>query len=283
MKTRYLKLHLFPFNSFHKPRPYCPIPSSRVNNQMDSGVIAPPKSRNPFKIVAHYIKNDPFARVSFMFGGVVLTVLLIIEAFIPKQPKKIKPQIAVLPPTVGHFTVNREKEMSKLLSFCPSVISLKPSVVMVTGPSGSGKTNLASQFVPRFTSVSAPLISKKESMKPIVMYIDASNSHLFEQSIRYAARSLGLKSSEVYSTGNNREQALETIFKKLGDQKAKWLLVFDGVNDTSVSSLIQNVMKKFVVSNRKFRKGYILITSSNSLQMESSSLTASDQLSLDKG
>lgn len=213
-------------------------------------------SRNPFKRVAHYIRNDPFARVSLLFGGTVLVVLLVIESFIPKRKKKIKPQVAILPPHVLHTTVPREKELSSLAASLPSVFAQKPSVVIVTGPSGSGKTELTHQFISHFIEASVPLVSRKESSKPIVVYLDATKPHLFDQSILYAAGSLGLTSSQLSSDISS----LQCLFTKLGEQKAKWLLVMDGVNNEMVT-LIGKFLEG-VTTNSKLRKGYILMTSS---------------------
>jgi tetratricopeptide (TPR) repeat protein/molybdopterin-guanine dinucleotide biosynthesis protein len=220
----------------------------------DAPPTAPP-TRNPFKKIAFYIRNDPFARVSLVFGGVVLTVLLVIEAFIPKEPKRVKYQVSILPPTVGHFTVPRLIEIKSLLKARPSWFSTSPSVSMVTGPSGSGKTQLISQFVPHFTSSSSPLISKKESLKPIVVYIDAGDPGKLERSIRYVAQYLGLELVTMVTV----EHALESIFKKLGSQKAKWLLIIDGVKP-DIAPLINKVIKEKTSNDRKLRKGYILIS-----------------------
>lgn len=214
----------------------------------------PSPTRNPLRRVVRYFKNDPFARVSIMFGGTVLIVLLIIEAMIPKQHKKVKPQIGILPPTVTHPTIQRQSHLSSLLSFLPSkIFSLSPSVVVVTGPSGSGKTELIRQFASRFIEISTPRISKKESLKPIVIYIDCSKPH--PSDIDYVTSVLGL--TVPYDT-----PPLEVIFNKLGEQKARWLLVLDGfkVDDHKIVSMLSHFLEG-VVSNHKLRKGCIVIAS----------------------
>lgn len=269
------------FVLFFKPRPIRWALSKQTLRANTTVVTSEaPPTRNPLKRMARYIQNDPFARVSLMFGGTVLVVLLVIEAFIPKQPKKVRPQVAVLPPSIGHPTIPREREMSRLLSSRPFSFGFRPSVVVVTGPSGSGKTNLVSQFVAQFASASAPRLSRKESLKPIVVYLDASNTFLFEQSIRYAARCLGLKSSELRSSVDSKN-GLETVFAKLSEQKAKWLLIVDGVNDPGTGFLIRDVLDGLVIGNRKFRKGYVLITSCNDSSL--GDLRASNRLSLESG
>ena len=239
------------------------IPKQTCRSQSNVSLKTTPP-RNPLMKAVYYIKNDPFARVSLVFGGVVLTVLLIVESFIPKSRKKIKPQLSVLPPHTSHLTVPRNKELSTLLHLLPSVFSQKPSVVMVTGPSGSGKTELTLQFVKKFLTVSSPRISRKESSKPIIVYLDATSLNLLDQSVNFVANLLGIKSQELYSS-NSRchddkvQQSMSTVLNKLSTQKAKWLLIVDGVCEESYP-IIKNSLEG-VVNDRMYRKGYILLTS----------------------
>ena len=253
---RYLKPH--PLNQVMA---HLPKQTHRSISNVSSKTTPP---RNPLRKAVYYIKNDPFARVSLVFGGVVLTVLLIVESFIPKSRKKIKPQLSVLPPHTSHLTVPREKELSTLLHLLPSVFSQKPSVVMVTGPSGSGKTELTLQFVKQFLTVSSPRISRKESSKPIVVYLDATSLNLLDQSVNFVAGLLGIKRQELYSSSNGChddkvKQSMLTVLNKLSTQKAKWLLIVDGVCGESYPIIKSSL--EGLVNNRMYRKGYILLTS----------------------
>lgn len=240
--------------------------------------ITPP-TRNPFKRIARYFRNDPFARVSVIFGGTVLTVLLVIEAFIPKEAKKVKPQVAILPPSVSHATVPRERELTSLLSSVPSVLSTRPSVVMVTGPEGSGKTELANQFVTHFVKASSPTVSKKESSKPIVIHLDASGTRPLEDSIRYALGSLGMMSSQLENPSSSSH--LQYLLDKLGEQKARWLLIVDGA-ENETAPLIRRIIDGSG-GESKYRKGYILITTrSQGIQLLNQAVKG-QIISLDKG
>ncbi|XP_019850066.1 PREDICTED: uncharacterized protein LOC109580921 [Amphimedon queenslandica] len=240
--------------------------------------ITPPPTRNPFKRIARYFRNDPFARVSVIFGGTVLTVLLIIEAFIPKEAKKVKPQVAILPPSVSHPTIARENELSSLLASVPTLVSTKPSVVIVTGLVGSGKTELTNQFVSKFVEVSLPRFSKKESSKPIVIHLDASGTRSLGDSARYAVGSLGVTSSE---SGDSLSSHLSSLLRKLGEQKARWLLIIDGVN-SETAPLIRELISSSTSNGRTHRKGYLLVTARSG---EVSGLFSGHQktISLEKG
>lgn len=253
---RYLKPHPLKQVMARIPKQTC-----RSQSNLSSKTTPP---RNPLMKAVYYIKNDPFARVSLVFGGVVLTVLLVVESFIPKSRKKIKPQLSVLPPHTSHLTVPRDKELSTLLHLLPSVFSQKPSVVTVTGPSGSGKTELTLQFVKQFLTVSSPRISRKESSKPIIVYIDATSLDLLGQSVNFVASLLGIKNHELYSSSSGChddkvQQSMLTVLNKLSTQKAKWLLIVDGVCGESYPIIKSSL--EGVVDDRMYRKGYILLTS----------------------
>lgn len=225
----------------------------------------------PLQRIHHFFKNDPFAKVSVIFGGVVLGVLLIIEAF-TKTPKKLQPQIMVLPPECSHSTVTRSSEVAKLTSHLPTLASQQPSIICITGPSGSGKTVLATYLAQHFQQ-SKFRVPFRSSTKPIILTLDGSSRVSLDYSLRYAAYSLGISGKDFYppkpsqSDNGGSCSVLEdqlvhffsALFVKLSSQKCKWLLVIDnlqseaaGIVDTAVSS---------VAAHRGLSKGCVVVTS----------------------
>lgn len=223
----------------------------------------------PVQRILHFFKNDPFAKVSVIFGGVVLGILLIIEAF-TKTSKKLQPQIVVLPPQCSHSTVTRSSEVAKLIAHLPTLTSRHPAIVCITGPSGSGKTVLVTQLAQHFLQ-SKFKVPFRSSAKPIVLTLDGSSQVSLDYSLRYAAFSLGISSKEFYPSQAGQlddvdQSTLEeqlvhffsALFVKLTSQKCKWLLVVDnlqgeaaGVVDTAVSS---------VATDRGLKNGCVVVS-----------------------
>lgn len=217
--------------------------------------VSKPTSRNPISRVLAFIRNDPFTRVSIMFGGTVLVVLLIVESFVPKPQKRVKPQMAIFPPRSTHPVIARD-EVNSLKSLIPSFYSMSPSVAMVTGPSGCGKTELTNQFAHTFIEQCTPRIMRKPSKQPIVLYINGIDDESLSDSTSHCAHVLGVKTEEL--TNSSMTVAMDTILSKLANQKAKWLLIIDNVsNDTR--SMLTRAMSS---SGRSYRRGMVLMTSS---------------------
>ncbi len=210
----------------------------------------PSKSRNPITRALYFLRNDPFARVSIMFGGTVLVVLLIVESFVPKPQKRIKPHATILPPKVIHPVITRQ-ELDTLSSWIPSFYSLGPLVAMVTGPSGCGKTELMYQFANKFIELCSPWLSAKTSKRPIVLYMNGNSRESLLYSTSVCAHVLGIKSH------NTDQGTLDNIITKLTEQKGRWLLIIDSITDDT-SSIINSSIDK--LSGYKYRKGMILLT-----------------------
>lgn len=225
----------------------------------------------PFQRVHHFFKNDPFAKVSVVFGGVVLGILLIIEAF-TKTAAKIKPQIAVLPPQCSHSIIQRTNDLNTLVKHLPSPVTQRLPIIGISGPSGSGKTLLATQVVEHFLK-SGFRIPFKSSAKPIVLSLDARDLVNLDYTLRYAASVLGIPSEEFYpsqscqpvdrsSSSSLEDQLLyffNAIFTKLLSQKSKWLLVVDGV-EQEAAGVVDTALRS-VSGKAKSRKGCVVITS----------------------
>ena len=229
----------------------------------------------PFKKVYFFFKNDPFARVSVVFGGGVLCLLMIVEALTPKQ-KKDKAAVAHFPPKSGHTTVQRDEEVARLVSHLPSWFSTKPSLVCITGPQGSGKTELAYQFAQRFTESGVRLFRKKN--KQVLLYLDASNPVSLDYSLRWAARSVGVTQGDFYpgaelhencSDGgmdsNERQlvHGFKAVFNDLATKKTRWLLVIDGVNGSTMA-MVEAALGD-AAGKRSLRRGCIVAVCENGL------------------
>ena len=188
----------------------------------------------------------------------MLVVLLIVESFIPKPQKRIKPQVAILPPKSTHAVVRRD-ELDLMTSWMPSFYSLKPSISMVTGPSGSGKTELVYQFAQDFIVRCSPVLMTKPSKRPIVLYLDAANEDSLANSASLCAHVLGLKAKDVPSMVDNGSDTflLGSILSTVAKQKAKWLLIIDGVTD-STAAVVTDSLKQ--LSGYKHRKGLVILT-----------------------
>lgn len=222
---------------------------------------------SPVRRVVHFFRNDPFAKVSVIFGGVVLSVLLIIEAF-TKTAKKRKVQVVILPPQCNHYAISREALMATLDSCVPGIVSTRPSVVSIIGPSGSGKTELAMQFAQQFATKRSPL----SSAKPLVVSLDGSNAINLGYSLRYAAYTLGIPSANFYppskSDGhgvNEKDQIkhfMNSLFAKLSSYKGSWLLLVDNLK-ADTSFVVDEVLSS-VVTNSSLRRGCVLVTSQSS-------------------
>lgn len=210
----------------------------------------PKPSHNPITRAITFIRNDPFTRVSIMFGGAVLAILLVVESFVPKPQKRVKPQIALFPPRSTHPVITRT-ELETLKKWIPTFYSMSPSVAMVTGPSGCGKTELANQFAHVFVEHCTPRIIKKPSKQPMVLYVDGSDNVSMIQSVNLCAHVLGVKST------SNEDVSMDTVLDKLTNQKARWLLIVDNVSSDTKRVLTETVDK----SGRGHRRGMILMTS----------------------
>ena len=215
----------------------------------------PPKSRNPITRALYFLRNDPFARVSIMFGGTVLVVLLIVESFVPKPQKRLKPHATILPPRVTHPVIIRQ-ELETLSSWIPSFYSLGPLVAMVTGPSGCGKTELVHQFANKFIELCSSWLPAKPNKRPIVLYIDAASQQSLLYSTNACAHVLGIMAQDVSS--DSITNTLDSILSKLTEQKGKWLIIIDSV-DKDVAPIISNSLRQ--LSGYKYRKGMVLVTS----------------------
>ena len=191
-------------------------------------------------------------------------VLLIIESFIPKPQKRIKSQVAVLPPRASHPVVGCA-ELQTLGSCIPSFYSTHPSVSMVTGPSGSGKTELSFQFAQHFLEHCSPRLISKPSKSPIVLYLDASTRLSLSRTSSFCAHALGIKTSDFESCSDSGARyydsaaVIDLTFDKLAKQKAKWLLIVDGLTEETMA-VVQGSLGK-VTSSFKHRKGCVLLTS----------------------
>ena len=224
----------------------------------------------PFQRVHYFFKNDPFAKVSVIFGGVVLGILLVIEAF-TKTAQKVKPQLMVAPPQCSHALVTRSKEITTLIKCLPSLTSYRQHVVTITGPSGSGKTVLATQLAQHFANggLRIPFISS--SRKPIVVSVDATNIVTLDYTLRYAASCLDIPSNDFSPADTNSSSQLlhffDSIFTKLSSQKSKWLLVIDGVEEDEVVGVVSAALSSPAARSRK---GCIVVTSNHSNHLPSS-------------
>ena len=227
----------------------------RTGRHTSDGNQVQPKSRNPITRVMTFIRNDPFTRVSILFGGTVLVVLLLVESFIPKPQKRVKPQITLLPPSTTHPVVRRTSQLDSMISWLPSFYSTGPTVATVTGPPGCGKTELVYQFAQLFLDLCTPVLMTKPSKRPIVLYIDGSSDESLERSVSFCAHSLGIKIEEF-----NHDNGMEKILMKLADQKAKWLLLIDNVSSDTVT-IISNTLEH--LSGYKYRKGTVVMTSAD--------------------
>ena len=265
---------------------FCLSSSAAAPARLQSKTIAS-RILYPFQKVHYFFKNDPFAKVSVIFGGVVLGILLVIEAF-TKTAQKMKPQIMVTPPQCSHALVNRSKEMNTLIKCLPSLTSIKQHVAVITGASGSGKTVLASQLAQHFANGGSRLPFISSSRKPVVLSVDATNTVTLEYTLRYAASCLDIPSHELYqqqqqSTEEEQQPAttsqllhyFNSIFTKLSSQKNKWLLVIDGVEDDEVMGVVSAALSSSATGSKR---GCIVVTSNHINRLPSSV-----QVSLDAG
>lgn len=220
----------------------------------------------PFKKIYFFFKNDPFARVSVVFGGGVLCLLLIVEALTPKE-KRDKPPVAHFPPKSGHFTIQRSEELGQLVGRLPSRFSTKPSLVCVTGPQASGKTELVYQFAQKFSEFGARRFQRKH--KQVLLYVDARDPVSLDYSLRWAARSVGVSHGDFYpktelsqdgsDIPSNEAQLIhgfKTVFDNLAAKKTKWLLVIDDVNGSTVA-MVEAVIRE-AAGQRKLRRGCVI-------------------------
>ena len=230
----------------------------------------------PFKKIFFFFKNDPFARVSVVFGGGVLCLLMVVEALTPKL-KKDKAAVEHFPPKSGHATVQRDKEVAQLVSCLPSWFSIKPSLVCVTGPRGSGKTELTYQFAQRFTKMGGVRWLQK-GKKQVLLYMDASDPLSLDYSLRWAARSVGVTQDDFYprtelpKSGNDSDtdsdegrlaHGFKAVFDHLAAKKTKWLLVIDSIN--SYTRAMVEAALRDAASKRNLRKGCVVAVCENGL------------------
>ncbi len=162
----------------------------------------------------------------------VLSVSLAFE-FYKKVKKNKAPEVILMPPRVGHFTVQRTNHIAAIGK---KIAALRKhasgtAIVYLVGPSGIGKSEVAFQYAEEFASDDESGLLKTQ--RPVVLFLNGATPGLFETTLREAAMSVGVKDDAFASgkepSGQRLSATAEALRSKLRVSKQSWLIVVDNL------------------------------------------------------
>lgn len=215
-------------------------PTNQIRLQNSQPREIPLENLNVLQRAHKYIRDNPYTKFSLTICAIVLGLSITVELF-KRFKKKKSPAVAIYPPKVGHFAIQRNdlldeierkiKRIKKRKTDCP--------VLYLTGDPGIGKSELVYQYVTRFINRSSKWFGLR-SVRPIVLFVNGSSSDLLESSLKEAAFGLGVKDSDLEMTSSSSSSlgmitALSAAIRsKLLESNLPWLIVVDNLGNESI-------------------------------------------------
>ena len=208
-----------------------------------------------FQRVRQYIRDNPYTKFSLTVCAIVLGLSLAVELG-KKYKRKKPPNIVGSLPAVGHFTVQRSREVAEIDD---KLRSLRKGggfpFVCITGSPGTGKSELVSQYIKVFTESCYKWLGLK-AVQPVVLFINGTNKTTFDLSLREVAMSLGLKEGDF----DTEKSVLSLVHSKLVESKLPWLVVIDGLESSLISELVSQLSS---LPRPSDRNGAVVMTTTN--------------------
>lgn len=267
-----------------KPSPRVPslvharaLQSSQLSLQ--SNLSQPVHSLRPplHQRAATFLRENPYTRFSLTLCGVVLSLSLGFELY-KKFKRKKAPEVVLMPPHVGHFTVQRTNDLAAITRRLQSLRrhATEPTILYLVGPPGAGKSELAYQYAEQFANSGQSRLRKTQ--QPVVLYLNGATDGLLEATLREAAMSVGVKQSELSLTKEPSAQRVKCVAKalrsKLSAGKQQWLMVVDGLSSETLPAFTSAFCRDAVKGTPEVGKGLdwaqgaVLVTARGSLPLQ---------------